>query len=72
MLYALVHVDIVVTRSVQAIQDELKNYEIIFIVLATAFGILVLQGLLFVGLRRIAMRIKKQRRLTRMKSQAKL
>jgi len=61
--------NIVVTKSVQVIQDSLRTYLIIFIILSTAFGILVTQGLIFVGLRRIAMRIKKQRRLTRMKSQ---
>lgn len=60
---------LVVTRSVEVIQSELKEYQIIFIILSVAFGILVLQGLLFVALRRIAMRIKKQRRLSRMKSQ---
>jgi hypothetical protein len=57
---------------VQLIQDELQEYLIVFIVLSTAFGILVMQGLLFVALRRVAMRIKKQRRLTRMKSQSKM
>jgi len=60
--------NIVLTRSVQEIQSELQVYQIIFIILSVAFGILVLQGLLFVALRRIAIRIKKQRRLTRMKS----
>jgi len=64
--------NIVVIRSVSLIQDELKQYQVIFIILSAAFGILVLQGLLFVGLRRLAMRIKKQRRLTRMKSQSKM
>jgi len=63
---------IVVTHSVQIIQDELQKYMIIFIILSAAFGILVLQGLLFVALRRIAMRIKKQRRITRLKSQSSL
>jgi len=63
---------VVVVRSVQVIQDQLKQYQIIFIVLTCAFGILVFQGLLFVALKRIAMRIKKQRRLTRMKSQSQM
>jgi len=64
--------NIFVTRTVSVMQSQLREFQVIFIILSAAFGILVLQGLLFVALRRIAMRIKKQRRLTRMKRQSQM
>eukprot|EP00026_Physarum_polycephalum_P004535 Phypoly_transcript_04556.p1 GENE.Phypoly_transcript_04556~~Phypoly_transcript_04556.p1 ORF type:complete len:601 (+),score=77.60 Phypoly_transcript_04556:292-2094(+) len=57
-----------VVEMVEVIQDELSQYLYIFIVLSSAFGVLVLQGLFFVGVRRLAQRIRKQRRLSRMQS----
>lgn len=57
-----------VVLMVQVIQDEFSQYLYIFIVLSAAFGILIAQGLFFVGVRRLVQRVQKQRRLSRMKS----
>jgi hypothetical protein len=58
-------IDIVITGAMEAIQKELRQYEIIFIVLSVAFGILVLQSVLFVGWRKAMQTMQEHRAIGR-------
>jgi len=52
---------IVVTRSMAEIQKQLTQYKVVFFILSIAFGILVLQALWFVGVRKVFRKIQEHR-----------
>lgn len=56
---------VAIQYTVTSVQDQLFKYQIVFIILSIAFGILLFQAFIFVGLKRLAKKIRKHRRQSR-------